>query len=199
MTHGPSGALRLGESTSSSLIARLKLRDAEAWTRTSQLYAPLVFRWARRAGVDDSDAADVTQDVFHSVARHIDGFRHDAPGSTFRGWLYTIARNKLNDHFRRQAGNLAAVGGTDALQRIQELPDSPPDADEGEAEQCDLARRAMALLQSDFQPATWQAFWATAVDNRPAAEVAAELGISLAAVYKAKSRVLARLRQELGP
>ena len=198
MTHGPSGLIELGESTSFGLIARLKLRDAEAWRRTTRLYAPLVFRWTRRAGVRESDAADVTQDVFHAVARHIDGFRNDAPGSTFRGWLYTIARNKLYDHFRRQAGDRGAVGGTDALQQIQELPATPPDGEEGEAEQSDLARRAMALLQSDFQPATWQAFWATAVDNRPAAEVAANLGISLAAVYKAKSRVLARLRQELG-
>lgn len=159
-------------------------------------------RWSfvgsARAGVSESDAADVTQDVFHAVARSIDGFRDDEPGSTFRGWLYAIARNKLLDHFRRRGAERAAVGGTDALKQIQELPATPPEGEEAEAEQSELARRALALLQSDFQPATWQAFWGTAVDNRPAAEVAAELGISLAAVYKAKSRVLARLRQELG-
>jgi RNA polymerase sigma-70 factor (ECF subfamily) len=183
-------------SSSSSLITRLKARDADAWRRLSHLYGPIVYGWLRRAGLQDGDAADVVQDVFLAVAQGIDAFRRDRPGDTFRGWLWTIARSKMHDHFRRRAGEPQGGGGTTFQQRVQQLPEQP-DEQQLAAETHSLARRAMALIETDFEPATWRAFWRTAVDGQPAQQVADELNISVASVYTAKSRVLSRLRQEL--
>jgi RNA polymerase sigma-70 factor (ECF subfamily) len=182
-------------SSSSSLITRLKARDPDAWRRLTRTYGPLVYGWGRRAGLQHGDAADVAQDVFQAVAQHIGSFRRERRES-FHGWLWSIARSKLNDLYRRQSQEPPAPGGTSFLQQIEQLPETPSDI-ELSAEVPGLARRALALLQTDFEEVTWRAFWRMAVDRQPAAAVAAELGLSVSAVYTAKSRVLARLREEL--
>src|SRR5688572_4263442 len=101
-------------STSSSLIDRVQARDAEAWRRLAHIYGPLVYRWTQKAGLQESDAADVSQEVFRAVASHVTEFRRDRPDATFRGWLWTITRNKIHDFFRRRAGEPEARGGSDA-------------------------------------------------------------------------------------
>src|SRR6476660_6885017 len=115
--------------SSDSLVARLKLRDALAWERLSQLFGPVVYGWARRAGLQDSDAADVTQEVFHAVAQQIDAFRKEQPGDSFRGWLWGITRHKILDQFRKRAMQPEVGGGADFDQSIP-LTDLPPDQDE---------------------------------------------------------------------
>jgi RNA polymerase sigma-70 factor (ECF subfamily) len=186
---------------SSSLVSRLKARDPAAWDRFARLYGPLVYGWCRRAGLRDDDAADVAQEVFRGVAVGIDQFRRDRSGDSFRGWLRGIARHKLLDHYRRVAGQPDAAGGSAALVRLGQVASDPaaddPPPGEAARDLALLARRAMDLVRTDFHEATWRAFWETAVEGRPPADVAAELGLSVASVYSAKSRVLARLRQEL--
>lgn len=113
-------------STSSSLLDRVKSRDPDAWTRLVDLYGPLVFDWCRSAGLQSADAADVFQEVFRSVFTGIESFRYERPGDTFRGWLRTICRNKIHDHFRRKQSHPEAVGGTDAQIRLGEVSDSNP-------------------------------------------------------------------------
>lgn len=184
-------------STSSSLLNRVRDNDSEAWSKLSRLYAPLVYRWARSAGLQDQDAGDITQEVFQAVARSIHSF-DPSKGGRLRRWLWGITRNKLADHFRQKAGRALAAGGTDAHQALQNLPDLPADApSDGFDADASLFHRAMELLKTDFQPATWQAFWRMAIDGQPAAEVAQELGMSKKAVRQAKYRVLQRLRDEL--
>src|SRR5262245_32429982 len=95
--------------TARSLLERARDRDPAAWERMVTLYAPLVFHWCRAWGLRDQDAADVFQDVFQAVAAHIAEFRRDRSGDTFRGWLRTITRNKVNDHFRRRDREPAGV------------------------------------------------------------------------------------------
>ena len=188
-------------STSSSLFARIKQRDSIAWERVSQLYGPLVYRSARKAGLQESDATDIVQEVFRSVASHVADLRLDRPGDSFRAWLWSITKNKIHDYFRRRARNPEAIGGSTAHEQMQNLPDSVIDeksADELLKPSKALEIRALALIQTDFEPQTWQAFLRSAVDGQKAAEIAADLGMSLTAVYKAKSRVLARLRSEFG-
>ena len=90
--------------TSPSLLARVQANQPGSWERLVDLYAPLVYHWCRRSALSPEDAADVFQEVFRSVAEHIAGFRRDRAGATFRGWLRTITRNKINDHFRRSQG-----------------------------------------------------------------------------------------------
>jgi RNA polymerase sigma-70 factor (ECF subfamily) len=187
--------------TSRSLLERLKADDAVAWDRLVGLYAPLVFRWCRRWDLPEQDLADIFQDVFQAVAAHLASFRKEREGDTFRGWLRTITRNKVRDHFRKLGREPGGVGGTEAQIRLAELPADPsPDEDDSAEERADhgLFARALDLIRSEFEERTWQAFWLTAVEGRAPKDVALEFGISPGAVRVAKSRVLRRLREELG-
>lgn len=188
-------------STSRSLLERVKRAEPEAWDRLVTLYAPLVFHWCRSWGLREQDAADIFQEVFQSVAVHIGGFRKERAGDTFRGWLRTITRNKIHDHFRRRGREPEGVGGSEAQAQLAELP--APEASESsslteENVERGLVARALELVRPEFAERTWQAFWRTAIEGRSAPEVAAELSMSAGAVRVAKSRVLQRLREELG-
>ncbi|NQT17262.1 MAG: sigma-70 family RNA polymerase sigma factor [Planctomycetes bacterium] len=187
------------ESTSSSLLSRVKGRDPDAWARLAKLYGPLVYRWARQSGLQATDAADVVQDVFLNLARDISGFRRDRPNDSFRKWLRVITRNRVYDRFRNLAAEPQAAGGSDANKKLRELPTFPPDADDGSdfVEIRRLRSRALELLRGEFKASTWQAFWRAAVEGDAPADVAEDLGLSVWAVYKARSRVLRRLNQEL--
>jgi RNA polymerase sigma-70 factor, ECF subfamily len=187
--------------TSLSLLDGLKVHHPDAWRRLTQLYGPLVYGWCRRRGLQASDAEDVVQEVFLTVARRIGDFRHDQPGATFRGWLWTITRFKLGDWIRRQDTRDPAAGGTDAHLRLQEIPD----ADSGSSVEvapggstAGLYRRALDLIHAEFGDRTWQAFWRVAVEGQTPADVAADLGLTRNAVYLARSRILRRLREVLG-
>ena len=187
-------------STSTSLLDRVKASDPDAWRRLAKLYGPLVYRWARQVGLQDTDAADVGQEVSRTVAARIGTFRRDGPGHSFRAWLKTITRNKLGDHLRRRASQLPGPGGSDAYQRLQLLADaSPEDGSSANSLETDggVLRRALDLFRSDFEDATWQAFWRMTVDGHSASEVASDLGMTAHAVRQAKYRVLRRLRREM--
>lgn len=185
--------------TSLGLLERARANDAAAWGRLVALYAPLVFHWCRRWGLQEEDAADVFQEVFRSVAAHLGGFRKERMGDTFRGWLRTITRSKVNDLFRRLAREPGGVGGSEAQAWMAQVPSPPSDDGTGEdrAER-GLFRRALDSIAAEFEERTWQAFWRTTVEGRAAKDVAAELAMSPGAVRVAKSRVLQRLREELG-
>jgi len=180
-----------------TLLARVKGRDPQAWQRLLHLYGPLVFHWCRRWRLSPEDAADVSQEVFQALATHIDGFQRDGAGQSFRGWLWTIARNKMLDHFRRAARQPNAAGGSDAHQQLQAIPEALPEDCEEEASSTDMVHRAVDLLRGEFEDRTWQMFWRSAVAGQEPRDIAAEMGVSADAVRMAKSRVLRRLRQEL--
>jgi len=192
-----SGTPDTSGSTSLTLLKRACAHDADAWQRISDLYVPLVYRWACQAGLQESDAADIVQEVFQAIATRIHDFRHDRPGDSFRGWLYTITRNKVRDHFRGVADRPGADGGTEAYSQLKELPEESS-VEELSKQTVDLAHRAAELMKVDFEPQSWQVFWRIVVQGHKPADVAVDLGMSVAAIYKAKSRVLRRLRQELG-
>ena len=189
----------LDRPTSLTLLERVRDKDEEAWRRLLHLYGPLVERWCARGGVHPADADDVCQDVFQAVAAGLDGFRRDRPGDTFRGWLRTIAHNKVQDHFRRQGREPRGAGGSDAQARLAQVPGPEAASDSGaEPEERGLFLRALGLIRGDFEERTWQAFWRAAVEGQSPAVIAADLGVTPAAVRKAKSRVLHRLREEVG-
>lgn len=196
MSSTPPGA---GFATSPSLLVRVQANQAGAWERLVELYGPLVYHWCRRARLDADDTADVFQEVFRAVAGHIAAFRRDRAGDSFRGWLRTIARNKIRDHFRRQRDQPRAVGGSDAQQRLQAVPEPDLSADDpSEADVlCRQLHRALELIRGEFEERTWQAFWQVQMEGRATDEVGAALGMTAAAVRKAKLRVLRRLRQEV--
>lgn len=187
-------------STRSSLLERARARDPEAWRRLIELYGPLVFHWCRQYQLSPEDRADIFQEVFQAVATHLHNFRKDRPGSTFRGWLLVITSNKVRDDFRKQGRQPQAAGGSDANRRLAEVPDAELEPTVGSApgQEAGVFHRALELIRADFEDTTWQAFWRLVVDGQAPADIAADLKISANAVYKAKARVLRRLREELG-
>lgn len=185
--------------TSTTLVARVKAGEPAAWERFVDLYGGLAYKWARQCGLHAEEAADVVQEVLGAVATHLADFRRLSPGDSLRGWLWTITRNKVRDHFRARRGRPQAEGGSAAQQRLAQIPDRPPESpDEASSgDEGGLAHRVMELVRSGVEDRTWQAFWKVAIDGRSVADVADELGISTGAVYKAKYRVLRRVRDEL--
>jgi RNA polymerase sigma-70 factor (ECF subfamily) len=187
--------------TPRSLLERVRAGEPSAWEALVALYAPLVYQWCRRRDLQEQDTADVVQEVFQAVVTHIGEFHRSRPGDTFRGWLRTIVRNKVHDHFRRLGREPGGVGGTDAQLRLAQLPEPEPSEsdveDDPEAERR-LFRRCLELIRGEFEERTWQAFWRTAVDGRSPKDVAADLAMTPGAVRVAKCRVLQRLREALG-
>jgi RNA polymerase sigma-70 factor (ECF subfamily) len=178
--------------TPASLLERLRRPDQEAaWRRLVELYTPLLLCWARKAGLGDAGAADLVQDVFALLVQKLPEFDYDRQKS-FRGWLRTVTLNRWREKHRRQVPAGGLGGGTEEIAS----PDPVAAFWEQDYRQ-HLAGRALELMQNEFQPATWKACWELVVAERPAAEVAAELGLTVNAVYLAKSRVLRRLRLEL--
>lgn len=185
--------------TSPTLVGRVQANEQAAWQGFVDLYGPLIFSWARRGGLSDEDSADVMQEVFTSVAKAIRRFDPAIRGR-FRGWLWTITRNKIRDHHRRSAAEPEGRGGDTALRELAALPEVWDD-DTSEATRHEvraLYHRALELIRHDFEPQTWQAFWLSVVEEQPTDEIASQLGLSANGVRQAKSRVLRRLRAELG-
>lgn len=187
----------MSEETSVSLLERVRGGEADGWLRLAVLYRPLVVEWCLRGGAG-ADAEDVAQEVLLAVAGGLADFHRGGAGG-FRAWVRGITRYKLLDHFRRQGRNPAAAdGGTAAFEAVRDLPDPIAGSGEDTIETSGLYRRALDLIRSEFEERTWRAFWGTAIEDKPTASVAAELGMSATAVRVAKSRVLARLREEAG-
>jgi RNA polymerase sigma factor (sigma-70 family) len=184
--------------TRPSLLVRIRdLRDEMAWGEFAQLYTPLIYRFARQSGLQDADASLVTQDVLVTVARTIHRFEYNRKTGSFRGWLKVVTRSRLTDFLRAQDREVQGTGDTGMLHAIDEQPDaSQPDLWEREFRRT-LFEWAVDRIRCDFEDTTWRAFWQTSVDDRETVEVAEELGLSVGAVYIARSRVLARLRKEI--
>jgi RNA polymerase sigma-70 factor (ECF subfamily) len=162
------------------------------------LYGPLVYLWCRRWHLQPADAADLAQDVFTAMLAKVAEFRRDRPDDSFRGWLWTIAQNKIRDRFRRR--HEQAQGGTDAQQRLAQIPDSSEESNEAASSSNDagvLERRVLEGVRAGVEDRTWEAFWRITVGGQAVADIAADLGITAAAVYKAKYRVARLIRQEI--
>ena len=187
--------------TRSSLLQRASQRDALAWGELVDLYGPLVAHWCRRSSLDVHATADCVQDVFAAVAVALDQFSPQRESGSFRAWLWTITRNKLRDHFRRDIRSAVATGGSTAMGLMQQVidPSAVPDEEPtGDLQLQQLTSRALSQVQSEFESRTWQAFWRSVVDGIATGEVARELEMSEATVRQSRSRILRRLRQQLG-
>jgi RNA polymerase sigma factor (sigma-70 family) len=183
--------------TRDSLILRLRdPADATAWREFVALYEPLVYRLARRKGLQDADARDLCQEVLVNVSRAVD--RWDPDCGTFRGWLSRIARNLLVNFLTRQ-NHPRGSGATSVQELLEAQPAADPSATA--AFEAEYRRRVFwwcaDAIEGEFTPSTWQAFWQTAVGGRIPKAVAAELGLSIGAVYIARSRILARFRKRI--
>ena len=183
--------------TRPSLLIRIRdSADFESWNQFVDIYAPLIHDFARKKGLQEADAADVTQDVLRQVLASIETFQYDPEKGCVRAWLFTVTRNRVNNFLTRDRRAARGSGDTRVRRLLEEQPAS-------ENEQADwdqkVKRRIFACaverVRPEFKPTTWHGFWKTAIEHHQAAEVAAELGMSVGAVYIAKSRVLKRLKE----
>jgi RNA polymerase sigma-70 factor (ECF subfamily) len=192
--------------TRPSLLVRLRDKaDQAAWQLFAELYAPSVYEFARRQRLQDADAADVTQEVLRAVMGSIKRLEYDPERGSFRGWLFAVTRHKLADFAKRRYRQEQGSGDSTVQELLEKYP-APnglaTSLDQAQAvweEECErrLFEWAAERVRLDVTESTWQAFWLTAVEGRNAKEVAVALDLTVGAVYIAKSRVLARLREEV--
>jgi RNA polymerase sigma-70 factor (ECF subfamily) len=187
--------------TSTGLLEQVRdLTNRDAWGRLVTLYTPYLFGWLRRRLVPAQDADDLVQEVLRVVAVELPHFHHNHQVGAFRCWLRTILAHRLRDHRRRESTR-SGVHGSNLLEA---LADQLEDDGSGVAVAWDrehdqqIVRRMLALIEADFQPVTWRAFWLVVVEGNEPDAVAGKLNISVDSVYTAKSRVLKRLREQAG-
>jgi RNA polymerase sigma-70 factor (ECF subfamily) len=186
--------------TRPSLLARLSdPDDRAAWRQFVELYGSLVYGFARQRGLQDADAADLTQEVFLAIAQQAGRWNYKRELGSFRGWLYGLTRNKIARFLERRPRQAVGSGDSNAQQRLAEQPSPEPDLEAAWEQEYgqQLFRLAAAQAQQHFAPTTWKAFWATAIEGKSGVAVAQELGLSVGAVYVARSRVLARLTEQI--
>lgn len=182
------------QSTSVNLLRRIRDQKSDtAWRRFVDLYAPLIFYWARQKGLSSDDASDVVQDVLTTLVLKLPEFEYD-PSGHFRAWLKTITLNRVTDLFRRNR-LISIQSDPEALTRIT-VPDGNDLFVESEYLRI-VVFRASELLKSEFQEQTWQAFWLQVMEDWKPSVVSDQLQMPINAVYLAKSRILARLRLEM--
>lgn len=184
--------------THPSLLARVRDgADRLAWEEFVALYAPVVYGYAIKHGLQDADAADFTQDTMLTLMRTLKSFEYDRNKGTFRGWLVTVLRNRLKRGTVTAARMERGSGDSAVLQQLSELPN--PQLDETLEHEMRLSEFHWAAqrVREEFQASTWAAFWQTTVEGLAIRQVADQLGITSGAVYVARSRVLARIRSEV--
>ena len=191
----------MGDSPATSPSLLVRIRDADdhmAWSQFVAVYGPLVYGFARKHGLQDADAADLTQDVLRNVARSARRLEYDPQKGSFRGWLFTVVRNELRSFLRGRRRQVQGSGDTDVQSLLREQPAPDDERRLWEQEhQTRLFHWAAEQVRGEVQEATWRAFQMTAVDGKSGQEAAAALGLSVAAVYLAKSRVMARLKEHI--
>jgi RNA polymerase sigma-70 factor (ECF subfamily) len=187
------------DATRPSLLVRIRdAGDGQAWSQFVRVYSPLVYRYVRRRGVQDADAADVTQDVLRTIARSIGRFDYDRRKGSFRSWLMSVARSRLCDFLADRGRQTCGSGETGVQRLLEEQPDAADEQEiwEQEYQRC-LFNWAAEQIRDEFQDSTWQAFWQTSVEGKDTRQVARSLDMTVGAVYIARSRVLARLRKQI--
>jgi len=185
--------------TSPSLLERLRARpDSEAWWQLVELYSPLIYGWLRRHSLQHQDVEDLVQEVLRVVVRELPHFQYDPERGSFRSWLRAVTVHRLQAYWRSQQARPVAAGNSSLASMLEQLADPRSDLSRLWDQEHDrhVARRLLEMIQPEFEATTWQAFQRTALDGIKASLVAAELGLSVNAVFIAKSRVMRRLRQE---
>jgi RNA polymerase sigma-70 factor (ECF subfamily) len=181
--------------TRHSLIVRLKSESNElAWRDFVSVYEGFLTQVARRQGVPDRHVADVRQQILLTIARSIEGWNDDGKSASFRRWLVTVSRHVVIQFMMRERRQASPVGGSDMVAQLREVPEKP-DARLMQLYQHELIVWAAEQVRHEFLESSWQAFWATVIEEQPVDEVAATLGVSAGSIYMSRSRIMARIRK----
>jgi RNA polymerase sigma-70 factor, ECF subfamily len=183
--------------TRPSLMVRIQgVRDELAWAEFVSAYEPFLRQLIRRQGVPARHVADVSQEVLISVARSVNGWRDDGDPASFRRWLNRVARHAVLKFLARERREDGGQGGTDVLELLARVPDHSAEEWQQKYEY-ELVVWAAEQVRGQFRETSWRAFWATAIEGREVAEVAAELNVSPGSVYMSRSRLMARIRAKV--
>jgi RNA polymerase sigma-70 factor (ECF subfamily) len=185
--------------TSHSLLERLRVQPNDAlWNRLIDLYTPLLQKWLRRHFLLEADAEDLVQDVLAVLVRELPHFEHNGQPGAFRRWLRTILVHRLQGFWRARQGRPLATGDSDLAKQFEQLEDPASGLSQLWDSEHDrhVIGRLMEQIEPQVAPSTWQAFRRVVLDGKDEEVVAKELGLSVNAVFIAKSRILARLRRE---
>jgi RNA polymerase sigma-70 factor (ECF subfamily) len=181
------------------LLERLRQEPADqaAWTEFVRRYGPLIYTWCRRWHLQEADAQDVTQAVLVKLSEKMHSFRYD-PARSFRAYLKTLSRYAWCDFLESRRRPGAGTGDSDALQTLEAV-EARDDLEQRLDEQCDqeVLAEARARVQQRVEAHTWEAFRLTAVEGLSGAAAAAQLGMKVATVFKAKSKVQKMLQEEI--
>ena len=184
--------------TRPSLLVRLRdANDHAAWSQFVTVYTPLIFGFCCKRGLNETAAGDVCQDVLQAVAKAIPKYQYDPERSTFRNWLFTVVRSKFNNHLTAQSRQPRLAGDTTILQFAENEADAALEESWRREYQANLVRWASEQIQKEFKTQTWDAFRRTALQGEAPEVVAGELGLSLNALYVARSRVTRRLKEAI--
>jgi RNA polymerase sigma-70 factor (ECF subfamily) len=183
--------------TRQSLLFRAQTGEENAWKDLTDLYRPLIIGWLNRQGVPAGDLEDLSQDVLLSVVKHLPTFQHSGRQGAFRAWLRTIVCSRTIDYWHAIDAGTQGQGGSGAAAALQQIADPDSDLNRQWDEEHDryVLDCLLDLVEEEFEPTTRKAFRRLALDGASGAEAAQELGLSVTAVYVAKSRVLQRIRQ----
>lgn len=188
------------EFTSMTLLNRARQHDEEAWRIIIKLYAPLVYRWCKRMGMSYHDIENLSQEVFTIAYRKLDQFQKQEDKDSFRGWLYTLVRNKRIDWLRKRQKDMDAVGGSQAARLQQQIPDGisedSEEMSESEQEDLFLYNQAVELIRQEFSQRDQQIIEALLCENQAPHKIAEQFGISRNTVYIVRSKVMKRLRTQ---
>ena len=190
--------MQIPSTTSLTLLSRLKANDDSAWQRMVDVYGPFLLGRLKRRGLSETDAEDVLQEVFTTVARKIGEFRKDKPDDSFLRWLQTITSSRLLDFLRRQQRRVSVVGGSSMAEQLEQIADPLADEDwstDMDAQQTVLSR-ILQILKTDFEEQTWRSFWLFAIEGKTTADISQELSMSAGAIRQARSKVRKRLAAE---
>jgi RNA polymerase sigma-70 factor (ECF subfamily) len=181
-----------------SLIARVKdPKDEASWGEFLRIYQPVVYRMARRRGLQDADAQDVVQQVFVSISRSIDGWTPGDGRPPFRAWLNTIARNAITKALTRRPKD-APTGSTSVVEVLHAQRDPSDTSEEIRLEaRLELVRWAIEQIRHTFTEQTWDMFMRTVIGDEAVAVVSQSTRRSVGAIYVARHRVLARLKDKI--
>jgi RNA polymerase sigma factor (sigma-70 family) len=184
--------------TRMTLLVRIRdVNDRRAWNDFFQLYTPLIYSYAVKHGWQDADATDIAQEVMCAVAKSIGSFEYDRSKGSFRGWLVTVARNCMRKRWEQIRRRGETTGITNALEQTWHDPSVESLSQWDREYDLRLFHWAASSIRDEFRESTWQAFWLTTVDGQSIESTAQVLGMSVGAIYIARSRVLARIKRVL--
>lgn len=183
--------------TQVKLLQQAGQNDHAAWELMHDIYRPLIHSWYRGQLGQTPDIEDLTQDVFATVAKELPEFDHNGQPGAFRRWLKNICMNRLLGFRRQQQLRGRPVGGSDFQISLQQVSSSQdPNKAWDDEHRVAVLRHLTSLASPHFEAQTIQIFHALTTEEKPAADVALQFGVSLGSVYVARSRVLRKMREE---